>query len=225
MAANTSQITKRLLINKANSRIVLYVGVAAFIVVFSLIATKTLISQAGYQNRVISAKKTTVTQLHTNIAATDQLKKSYNAFKADEPNLIGGGITGSGPKDGDNAKIVLDALPSSYDFPGLATSLNALFSIPGVTVSSITGTDDELTQGANQSSVTPSSVPIPFSLSATSDYAGVQNVVGAFEKSIRPLQIQTLSISSSSGLLTTSIAAQTYYQPAKALNITSTTVK
>jgi len=45
---------KRLLIDKANARIVAYVSVAAFILVFSLVATKTLIGQGAYQNRVIA---------------------------------------------------------------------------------------------------------------------------------------------------------------------------
>ena len=59
--ANAAPNTKRALIDKANTRIVVYVSVAAFILVFSLVSTKTLIGQAAYQNRIISKKRVAVT--------------------------------------------------------------------------------------------------------------------------------------------------------------------
>lgn len=213
------------MIDKANARIVIYVSIAAFILIFSLVAIKTLISQAAYQNRVISAKKTAVNQLKTDIAATDQLKTSYAAFTETPQNVLGGNPGGTGPQDGNNAKIVLDALPSSYDFPGLTTSLESLLTGQGVKIDSISGTDDEVAQSANQSSTNPQPSPIPFTLSAEGDYTGIQNVISAFEHSIRPMQVQTLDIAGNQGQLTLSLNAQTYYQPAKSLNINKEVVK
>jgi hypothetical protein len=217
--------TKRIQIDKANARIVAYVGVAAFILVFSLVATKTLFSQATYQNHVISKKRAAVTQLKTDISATGQLKTSYQGFVDTAQNVLGGDPKGTGPKDGDNAKIVLDALPSSYDFPGLQASLEALLASQNVKIDSMTGTDDEVAQSGNQSSVTPQPVQIPFSVTVEGDYTGIQNVITAFEKSIRPMQIQTLGIAGNQSKLTLTITAQTYYQPAKSLNINKEVVK
>src|SRR5258706_5488463 len=97
--ANQTSI-KRVLINKANARIVVYVGVAAFILVFSLVATKTLISQAAYQNKVIAVKRTAVNQLKSDIAATDQLKTAYRAFNSTAQNVLGGNPSGAGLQDG-----------------------------------------------------------------------------------------------------------------------------
>src|SRR5581483_1038404 len=91
--------TKRILIDKTNSRIVIYTSIAAFMVVFTLVASKTLISQAMYQNRVISAKKTAVTQLKTDIASTSNLVTAYKAFVSTPQNVIGGDPNGTGPKD------------------------------------------------------------------------------------------------------------------------------
>src|SRR5882757_3482607 len=91
---------KRLMIDQANARIVVYVSVAAFIVVFSLVATKTLISQASYQNHVISKKRVAVNQLKTDIAATGQLKTAYDAFTGTSQNVLGGNPTGDGKQDG-----------------------------------------------------------------------------------------------------------------------------
>lgn len=216
---------KRLMIDQANARIVAYVSVAAFIVVFSLVATKTLISQAAYQNRVISKKRVAVNQLKTDISATTQLKTAYDAFTGTSQNVLGGNPDGDGPQDGNNAKIVLDALPSSYDFPGLTTSLEALLNGQGVTINSISGTDDEVAQSANQSSVSPQPVPIPFSVSVQGDYTSIQNVINAFQNSIRPIEVQTLNLTGNQGKLTLTLTAQTYYQPAKSLNINKVVVK
>lgn len=216
---------KRVMIDKANTRIVVVVSIAAFIVVFSLVATKTLLSQAAYQNRVITAKRAAVNQLKSNIASVDQLKTDYDAFIGTPQNVLGGNPGGSGPQDGDNAKIVLDALPSSYDFPGLTTSLETLLASQNVKISSISGTDDEVAQSTHQISSKPTATPIPFQVSVAGDYTGIQNVVGAFERSIRPIQIQTLDISGDNNTLSLVVSAQTYYQPAKSLTINKKVVK
>jgi hypothetical protein len=223
--AGTVKSAKRLMINQANSRIVIYVGVAAFILIFSLVATKTLISQATYQNHVISKKRTAVNQLKTDIAATGQLKTAYDAFNSTPQNVLGGSPTGTGAQDGTNTKVILDALPSSYDFPGLTTSLESLLESQNVNIQSITGTDDEVAQSANQSSSTPLPVPIPFVVSVGGSYAGMQNVVSAFQRSIRPMQIQAITLTGSKDQLVMNVTAQTFYQPAKSLNINKVVVK
>jgi len=225
MAGNMPS-SKRVLIDKANTRIVIYVSVAAFILVFSLVATKTLISQAAYQNRVIGAKRVAVDQLKSDITASSSLRTSYNAFLSLPQNAIGGNPDGTGPQDGNNAKIVLDALPSTYDFPGLTTSLdNLLSSQSGITIDGISGTDEEATLGINQSSTNPTPQPIPFSVSVTGDYSSLQGVINTFERSIRPIQIQTLNITGTEPDLTMTVTAQTYYQPAKSLNINMKVVR
>jgi Tfp pilus assembly protein PilO len=224
--ANTLPLTKRALIDKANTRIVVYVSVAAFILVFSLVAAKTLVGQAAYQNRVIGAKRVAVNQLKTDISTTTQLKTAYDAFTNTTQNVIGGDPNGSGSQDGSNAKIVLDALPSTYDFPGLTTSLeNLLTNQNGITINSISGTDNEASQGSNQLSPTPQPSPIPFTISVTGSYGSIQNVISTFERSIRPIQIQTLSLNGSGNSIMMTITAQTYYQPAKTFNIGKETVK
>ncbi len=216
---------KRTLIDKANTRVVVVVSIAAFLAVFSLVATKTLISQARYQDRVISAKRDARDQLKKDIDAVSDLKSSYEAFTSTAQNAIGGNPSGAGSQDGNNAKIVLDALPSSYDFPALATSLETLVANQGVKINTISGTDDGATQSANTSSSAPQPIAIPFTLSVTGSYPNVQKVISSLEKSIRPIQIQTLDISGSKDSLNLSVTAQTYYQPAKSLNITTKVIK
>lgn len=224
MAAKVA-ISKRAMITKANKNVVIATSVAAFIVIFCLVASKTLFSQMLYQNRIVSAKKQALSQLKADETAANQLENSYQTFVSTPQNVIGGNPTGTGQNDGDNGKIVLDALPSQYDFPALATSLEKILTSQGVQIQSISGSDDELAQGQQKATANPTSVAMPFQISVTGNYQAITNVVKTFEASIRPIQVQNMTLSGSDASLTLSITAQTYYQPAKTFTIGSTVIK
>ena len=218
--------TKRLAISKANTQMVLVIAVAAFVTVFSLVASKTVLSQNAYQSRVVKAKETAHQQLTKNITAAKILVNSYHDFVSTDTNSIGGLTKGTGDKDGDNGKIVLDALPSSYDFPALASSLEKILTGQNLKVGSITGVDDQVNQEANISSPDPKEVPMPFSFTVTNaNYASIQQLITTLESSIRPIQIDTIALSGASSSMEVTITAHTYYQPAKNLQITKEVVK
>jgi hypothetical protein len=223
--AKTASFTKRTLITKANSTMVLATGAAAFVVVFSLVASKTLISQASYQNRVISAKKEALSTLESDLAARDSLVASYKGFVNTPENVLGGNPEGSGDKDGDNAKIILDALPSQYDFPAMVTSLEKLIEGQGLTIMAISGTDEEITQSVNQTNAEPQPVAMPFQIQVGGSYDSIQDLVDVFKRSIRPFQIQKIEISGDEGSMTATIDAKTFYQPEKSLNIRTEVVE
>ena len=225
MATNVAPFSKRALISKANSSIVVATSVAAFVVVFCGIASKTLISQASYQNRVISTKKKALATLKSDLSARDSLVTSYKSFVDTPQNVLGGDPNGTGDKDGDNAKIVLDALPSKYDFPAVTASLEKLVKSQGLTIVGITGTDDEITQAANQTSADPQPVAMPFQVQVSGSYDSIRGLVDSLERSIRPFQVTKVELSGSEGSMTASIDAQTYYQPEKGLNIKTEVVK
>jgi hypothetical protein len=224
--ARTASFTKRALISKANSTIVVATAVAAFIVIFAGVASKALLSQAAYQNKVISTKKKALATLKSDINAVGSLKDSYKSFVDTPQNVLGGNPAGAGDQDGDNAKIVLDALPSKYDFPALATSLEKLITSQGLSIQGITGTDEEVAQSTNQSSATPQPVPVPFQIRVSGSFDAIKNLVNVFERSIRPIQVQKIEVSSSTqGAMTATIDAQTFYQPEKNLNIRTEVVR
>jgi len=224
--ARTTAFTKRSLINKANSTMVIATTVAAFALMFALVAGKSLASQMSYQNRVIGAKKTALNRLKGDLAARTTLKNSYDSFVAQNPNVVGGDRNGTGSKDGDNAKIVLDALPSKYDFPALTTSLEKLITEQNLKIVGITGTDDEANQSANATSPNPEPIAMPFQVQVNGSYQSVQNLVNTLLSSTRPFQIQTLELSGpDASNLIANITAQTFYQPEKDLKITSQVVK
>lgn len=214
--------TKRLQIDKANTRMVLFLAVSAFIAVFCLLASRALLGQRSYQARVINEKKKALGVLKANNQAATELVTAYKAFLSAPDNIIGGLPTGTADRDGDNAKIVLDALPSKYDFPALATSVEKVLSNRNLAIDTITGIDDELNQEA-VAAVQP--VEMPFDTVVSGNLETAQDVLDIFQLSIRPIQIVKLTLSGGDTKLGIHVSAKTYYQPQKTISITHKEVK
>lgn len=228
MATNKSHpraSVKRIQIDKSQTTMLITAAIAGFFLAFMLVGGKALVGQIQYQNKVIGQKKEAVAQLRANVQATTNLVNSYKAFVSTTQNVIGGNPGGSGSKDGDNSKIVLDALPSKYDFPALATSLEKLLSDQSLIINNITGSDDEVAQIEKESSPDPQPEAIPFLVDATGNYQATQALVTSFNRSIRPFQIKKISVTGSQSSMSVSLDAQTFYQPAKNFNITKKVVK
>ncbi len=209
-------------VDKENARIVAAVGGAAFIVVFSLFAVQALISQSLYQNRVITEKKAALNQLRENSESAEQLRASYTAFISEEENVIGGNRDGDGPSDGNNAKIVLDALPQEYDYPGLASSLEKILVDGGYSIESVGGAEDP-SLGSTTDASTPVEIPYPISVNASPK--NTRELLVTLEKSIRPFYVDSLTIRSSNNGLRTSLGLRTFFQPGLEYQLDSKVVK
>ncbi|HZM64561.1 MAG TPA: type 4a pilus biogenesis protein PilO [Candidatus Saccharimonadales bacterium] len=223
--ARTTSFTKRTLIGKANSTMVIATSIAAFVLVFTLVAGKAMLGQMGYQNKVIDAKKTALKQIESDLKAVGSLNESYRNFVDDNPNVLGGDANGTASQDGDNAKLVLDALPSRYDFPALTTSLEALVTGQNLQILGISGTDEEAVQGLQKTSGQPEPIAMPFQLQVSGAYASIQSLIDSFSRSIRPFQIHSLEIAGDENSMLLNINAQTFFQPEKTLNIEQKVVK
>lgn len=248
MARSPQASAKRLMISKANTTIVIAVSVAAAVTTFSLIGTRSLLARRSYQSKVINVQEKARDQLEDNIEAVSSLKESYAAFVSQPENVIGGSSTGSGERDGDNAQIILDALPSKYDFPALASSLEKILVDRGYSIQAITGTDDEVNQNAgpghhdeaaaaagappaNEAATTGteatapasqvgSGVEMPYGIKASGSYENMITVLDVFSRSIRVLSVSTMSLEAQTdSVILLSIEGKSFYQPAKALNI------
>lgn len=226
MANKLNFSAKRVAINKANAQIVTIVAVASVLTIFSLVAAKTLWADQSFQARLIHAKEQARDQLEANSKAVDQLMASYRDFESKSTNIIGGSSVGNGPNDGDNASIVLDALPSQYDFPALTSSIEKIADSLNLSIGDISGTDDEVNQQGTQASDSPQPVPMPFEFTIKStDFKGAQNLLSVLERSIRPIQIQMLTLKGTDKQLDVTVQAQTYYQPGKVMSIKTETIQ
>jgi hypothetical protein len=237
---------KRLQINKASTTIVVAVGVAAFSLTFSLIAARSLIAKQSYHNEVIEARETARDQLDANIAAVDELKVKYAEFVNRQENIIKGSSSGNGDRDGDNARIVLDALPSKYDFPALVSSLEKILVDRNYTIASISGVDDEVNQNGSVTDATSAASPdvvvsdgsqqtqqtatgaveMPFELGASGDYRKMMDLLQVFRSSIRPIKIQSITLDAGGDSeVQLNVGGLSYFQPERTLNITEEVVQ
>jgi hypothetical protein len=220
---------KHVQINKANNLIFIVVALSALVVSFSLVSAKTLLGQSSFQHKVLKEKNTAIKDLKDNIEAANTLKTQYDTFENANPNILGGqggtNVNSTGSSDGDNAKIVLDALPASYDFPALTSSLEKIIENDHLTVQGISGTDNTQTINnptgtTSTASTTPgSSQTLPFTVTIQTDYNSSLNLVKDFERSIRPVDVTGITMSGRSSSLNISMQAVTYYQPSVSLQI------
>ena len=220
------QLSKRVAIDKANAQMVIIVAVASFVTIFSLVAAKAAFGTNRYQAKVTTEKEKAKHQLDVNIKSFDSLATAYRAFDNTSTNVISGNSNGTGDNDGPNSKIILDALPSSYDFPALTSSIEKILNDQSMKITSITGTDDQVSQQTNTSSPTPQPVAMAFTFSVGSaNYDGINKLIARLEHSVRPIQIDNLTISGGGNNMSLTVNAHTYYQPAKNLTITKKVVK
>lgn len=217
----TKNNSKRVQVDKDKTTIFAIVSVAAFITVASLMVARGLWSQTAYLSKVADKKEVAVKQLEANKSAVVTLEESYKKFKEQTPNLLGGSIEGASEKDGDNAKLILDSLPSKYDFPALTTSIERL--LVGYGINGITGVDDTVAQQTTDPAI--GVVEIPFSVDVYSNYEGIKELINSLHKSIRPFQVTKLEFRGTNDRLQAFISAKTFYQPERGLEITEEPVQ
>jgi hypothetical protein len=142
-------------------------------------------------------------------------------------NVLGGKSDTSAqavPPDVDNARLALDALPTIYDYPATIASLTKILTDDGIGSPSITGTDQSTTIKDDPTS-DPSPIKITLGISGTGNYSSVRNVLRDLERSIRPFDVTSLSLSGTENNLTLNASVDTYFQPAKVLGITPKEVR
>lgn len=223
-------IPKKIQIDRSKSAIVMVLAGAIVLSVFSLVSASRLWTRASFQRHVVSAQRQAAELLRADLTAANQLITSYTTVFNDSQkatNIIGGKNTQNKkavPPDGNNANIVLDALPTSYDFPALISSLSQILKDSQINNPNITGTDlSDSTSNAPQAD--PQPVAIQLSISGNGSIDNVKRLLRTLERSIRPFDVINLQLRGSNNDMSVTIQLQTYFQPAKTLTISSKEVK
>lgn len=225
MAKNIPLTNKKVQINKSQATVVLIIAFAVFITIFSILSSRSLWSQRSYQARVITKKEEARDNLIANKAAVDSLETSFKNFVNQPSNIIDGNPNGTGERDGDNAKIILDALPSKYDFPAVTSSLEKVILDKKFKFNGITGVDDEVNQNKSAANADPQVVEMPFQIDVEGSNASVQELLVIFEKSIRPFHATKINLKGSDNKLQLVLDSKTFYRPEKTFTINKKEVK
>lgn len=216
---------KRMAISKSNAQTVTATAVSAFIVVFCLVASNNLLGLRSYRAKIINADNKADYQLKADVSAENNLINSYKRFVNQNPTIIGTNVSTNNGVDYNNATVILDALPSQYDFPALTTTIQKMLQINNFSVNSIGGTDESATM-SNTPSANPQPVEIPFTFSINNAaYGSIQQLFNTMESSIRPMQIDSMSLTGTDTSMSISVNAHTYYQPGKSFKIGTETIQ
>ena len=214
---------KKLKIDKDNSTVLVVLAVASFVIVFSLVSIKDLISQYSYQKRVASVQQTTVSTIKQDQSNAAQLISSYNSFISESPNILDGTNQGGGGSNQENnAQIIIDALPTSEEVSSAMAGVLDVLNTAGVTVSGLSSGSNIAAPTTSASSATGD---IPFSFSISGSTPSIENMLNALNLSIRPMQVETLSLTGTDSNLQISVTAQTYFQGPTNVSISTETVK
>lgn len=216
---------KHTIVSKNNSRIILAATVASALVAFTIVGGRAMLSQISYQRRVVAKQHQAIDQLKADQNALNTLLSQYKIFNSANPNMLGVTSSGTSGDEGTNARLVLDALPSQYDFPALTSSLEKILSGRGLTPQAINGTDTGATVSVSPSSASPKPQPMQFTFSVNTTYPATKDLLSDFQRSIRPFKVITLDLAGSDSRLVLSATMETYYQPTKILSITNMEVK
>ncbi len=195
-------VSRRDQVKKAGSTVFIVVAAAAVIVMFSLMSIRFLWERKSYNDRVISAKTRARNDIESNLNNLDKLAEQF-------PGLDASAST--------NSKTILHALPPAYDYAALASSIDSLAVISGVTSDTSVGQDLSATALNAASTSTP--VEIPISLEVKGDYASVRKYVENLERSIRPINVTGVSYAGTNAAITLTLQAVTYYQPSRSLDV------
>ena len=217
---------KRQQIIRSNKTMFLWVAGASVIVAFALVASLFLMKQMIFQTKIIAAKAETNNTLDDNIKITPELKKSVEKLIAN-PDLTDARATA----DQNNLSVVFDALPYVADDIGFGSSLQSVLlsglgTPENITINSLSTSAAEEGEEIAGTAIPEGSQELAFSFTITGSDKDIKDILIRFDRSIRPIQITSLSLQAGEGgSVTASIQARTFYQPAKTLELTNKTVK
>ena len=92
-------------------------------------------------------------------------------------------------------------------------------------VSGISGGDDTAKQAADKPAIRPKPVEMPFPLTVEGTYENMAKMTLLLERSIRPIQVDTVTLSGSDAKISLQLRAKTYFQPEKSLEVGKKVVK
>ena len=168
----------------------LVLGVGFFI-------SKSLITNIRHSSKVLTQKNIANRQLDSDLTAAPLLIASYNTLSTQ------------------NMLVLKDALPTTSDFPGLISILEAAGNQNGILFTDISpalasGTLAPASTTSSTASPNYKSIDVTALFSGT--YPSLLKFVTSLEQSARPVSITAISVTGSSSNMTGTLNLTTYYQ-------------
>ena len=214
-------LRKRQQILKANRAMFLWVAVASVVVGFSLVLAIFLFQKISFGEKVLSEKSKTLSTLEDNLKAVPALRDNIRVLDTNEA------LKSTRINDSDlSIQSVLDALPADANSTALGSSLQSklLSGVDGVTLDAIKVDPVNGVETSEDSAVTTDSgentISFTFTVSvANSKPDALREVLRRVERSIRAVNITSLTIEQQGSRLVMSASGHAYYEPARTIQL------
>jgi len=192
-----------------------WVAGAAAVFGICLVLAISLFERIAFRQEVIGQKTDTVSNLESNVKTAETLKEEIRVLNTNQALLDTPRLDGTEP-----LSVILDALPSTANSSALGASLQQkLLNETGVTVESLTvepiaGVEDVDDDASADAATGDNVINFQFTITVGSGQAGqLQNALRRLEKSIRTIDLSTVSVEQQGSKITLIAEGQAYYQP------------
>lgn len=203
----------------------IWVAIASVLVGAAIVVNSFLIKKILFTEKVLSQKQDTLTTLTYNNKQVESLKTNVRALGVNQE------LMDSMNEDETNAvQVVLDALPSKANSSAFGSSMQQKIlksdyvDITMLNVDPVIGVESQDTTGlttmlASTSSVAPAQpISFRFTISVANDKINeLKDALTRVEKSIRPINITSITVTMQGSTAMLSGVGETYYLPAKSV--------
>lgn len=224
MAANDVALRKRTQIAKANRTMFIWIAVASALIGTAAVVAIFFFQQLVYNEKVLGEKLNTVTTLDKNLAAIEDLQNEVRALSANSALASAKASESEQP-----LQVILDALPSEANSLALGASLQQRlltgiegnYTLENLQVDQVSGVE-VLGDSASDSDTAGQ---ITFSFGVSGDQAALRQVLENLERSIRTIEVTSLTIEMSGNVINMRVEGRAFYEPAKTIELETIEVK
>ncbi len=225
-------IRKRQQIAGANKTMFLWVAGISVVVGFCAVGALFLTQKMLFNEKVLSEKSKTAAILVKNNEIIDDLKAKVRVLNTNQSLMDSRAKTDDQP-----LQVVLDALPAEANSTALGSSLQEkLIPGAGITIESFAmdtiqgvetqSSDDVQNASSSSASEGENQITFRFAVSASSDNpTPLKEVLQRLERSVRAIDITSLTIETQGPKIVLSVEGRAFYQPAKTVELKDKTVK
>ena len=227
----TTAIRKRQQIAKANRMMFIWIAAVSAVVGIALVISLFLLQKAWFNEKVLAEKGNTASTLTKNNQVVGDLKDQIRVLNTNE-------ALKSAMIDGETqpVQVVLDALPSDANSSALGSSLqekllnDSALTIDSLNVDPVVGvesqSDDSVQDASSDGTTGENQITFRFVVSTdVNNASALKSLLQRLERSIRAIDISTLTIETQGNRLVLTVEGRAFYEPAKTVELKEKAVK
>lgn len=230
MQDKDAALRKRTQITKASRTMFIWVAGVSIVLGFAAVGSVFLVQRIFFNERVLAEKNITISTLDSNNKNIPELEAQVRVLDSNEAlSTVKASATDQA------VQVILDALPSEANSLALGASLQnkLLAGVSGLTIESLqvdpVAGIETLTGSTSTVSASPISAvaepQISFRFAVSGNEAALKEVLTRLERSIRAIDIITMTIETQGTSRVLTVQARAFYEPARIVELKDKVVK